>query len=107
AMSATLDVEGFARLMGEAPVIQSEGRAYPVETRWLEQSWRRPGEGRRFYVDAASALIRRAWEETSERDLLAFLPGAGEIGRVAARLRAEAPGMEMAELHGSLPFRRQ
>lgn len=112
AMSATLDVEGFARLMGGASIIESEGRAHPVETRWLERSWRRPGEGRRLYVDAATALIVQAWNETSEGDLLAFLPGAGEIGRVAARLRAEAPrmemaGMEVAELHGSLPFRCQ
>ncbi|HLS19148.1 MAG TPA: ATP-dependent helicase HrpB, partial [Paracoccaceae bacterium] len=107
AMSATLDVEGFARLMSGAPIIESEGRAYPVETRWLERSWRRPGEGRRFYVDTATALIRRAWKETAKGDLLAFLPGAGEIGRVAARLRTDAPEMKMAELHGSLPFRRQ
>src|SRR5690625_4489131 len=107
AMSATLDVERFARLLGDAPIIESAGRAHPVETRWLDRSWRRPGEGRRFYVDAATSLILRACRETSEGDLLAFLPGAGEIGRVAARLRDAAPEMEVAELHGSLPFRRQ
>ena len=118
-MSATLDVGGFARLLGDAPVIESAGRAHGVETRWLDRPWRRPGEGRRGYLDAAVALILQAVDATSDGDILAFLPGAGEIGRAAARLRAEraAPdtgldtgpdtGLEVAELHGSLPFQRQ
>ncbi len=64
------------------------------------------------------ALIGRALDETAGDtldgasgetggDVLAFLPGAGEIGRAAARLRSERPGLELAELHGSLPFARQ
>jgi ATP-dependent helicase HrpB len=107
AMSATLDVAGFARLLGGAPVIASKGRLHPVETRWLDRPWRRPGEGRRGYLEAAVALILTALDETREGDVLAFLPGAGEIGRAAARLRAERSGLEVAELHGSLPFARQ
>lgn len=107
AMSATLDVAGFARLLGGAAIIESAGRAYPVETRWLGRSWRRPGEGRRFFIDAAAQLVRQAWEEKPEGDVLVFLPGAGEIHRLASRLGAEAPHIEIAELHGSLPFRRQ
>jgi ATP-dependent helicase HrpB len=50
AMSATLDVAEFARLLGNAPVIESEGRLHPVETRWLDRPWRRPGEGRRGFI---------------------------------------------------------
>ncbi len=122
AMSATLDVAGFARLLRDAPVIESAGRLHPVETRWLDRPWRRPGEGRRGHLEAAVALIGRAVDETGRTgagmaggeaggddwaDVLAFLPGAGEIGRAAARLRAERPGLEVAELHGSLPFARQ
>ncbi len=112
AMSATLDVGRFARLLDGAPVIESAGRAHAVETRWLDRPWRRPGEGwrgegRRGHVEAAVALILRALEETEAGDLLAFLPGAGEIGRAAARLGAERPALAVAELHGSLPFARQ
>ena len=115
AMSATLDVAGFSRLLGGAPAVESAGRQYPVETRWLDRPWRRPGEtGRRGHLDAAVALVLRALDETAAEgeagDVLAFLPGAGEIGRAAARLRAETPGaagVEIAELHGSLPFAAQ
>ena len=115
AMSATLDAGGFARLLGSAPVVESAGRLHPVETRWLDRPWRRPGEGRRGFAEAAAALILAALDETANDlggdlgggDVLAFLPGAAEIGRAAARLRHERPGLEIAELHGSLPFARQ
>ena len=112
AMSATLDVAGFSRLLGGAPVVESAGRQYPVETRWLDRPWRRPGEiGRSGHLEAAVAQVLCALDETAAEgeagDVLAFLPGAGEVGRAAARLRAEASGVEIAELHGSLPFAAQ
>jgi len=94
AMSATLDGAGIARLMGEAPIVSSEGRAFPVATRHLD----RPASGR--FIDAMAAAIRRAFDEESG-DILAFLPGAGEIRRVQARLGDLAA--KILPLYGDLP----
>ena len=96
-MSATLDGEPVARLMGDVPVVTSQGRAYPVETRFLS----RP-DPRRFADDVAAAVIRALAE--TEGDVLVFLPGAGEIRRVE-RLLADHPGLAevvLAPLYGDL-----
>jgi ATP-dependent helicase HrpB len=82
-MSATLDAEPVGALLGEgasAPILRSEGRDFPVETRWRE----RPVEG--WIEPAVIGTVQRALEET-EGDLLVFLPGAGEIRRVERGLR--------------------
>ncbi len=98
-MSATLDAGPVAELMNGAPVLQAQGRAHPVETRWLG---RPPARGARLEAEAA-ALILRALEEETEGDVLAFLPGAGEIGRVRTRLRAALPGnVAVLPLYGAL-----
>jgi ATP-dependent helicase HrpB len=81
-MSATLDAAPVAALMGEAPVITAEGRAFPVETRWLPRApIPRCASRRRWRADPAGGGRNR-------RRLLAFLPGEGEIRRVEARCRA-------------------
>lgn len=98
AMSATLDAAPVAALMGDAPVVTSEGVSYPVETCWLE----RPAKGR-FEQDMA-ALIARAMGE-SKGGVLAFLPGEGEIRRVMSAL--ELPGVEVLPLYGALPVKDQ
>jgi ATP-dependent helicase HrpB len=103
AMSATLDGVALARLLGNAPVISSEGRAFPVATRYLGGP--APAQaGRNAIADAAAAAIRRALEDESG-DVLAFLPGAREIRR--ARQRLEDAGLpeevEIHVLHGDLP----
>lgn len=97
-MSATLDAAPVAALLGEAPVVVSAGRSYPVETRWLD---RRP-DGRLEHLVARS--VHRALAG-SPGDLLVFLPGAGEIRRVAAELAAPdlGPGVQVAPLYGNLP----
>ncbi|MEO6067667.1 MAG: ATP-dependent helicase HrpB [Gemmatimonadota bacterium] len=78
-MSATLDGAPIAKLLGDAPIVTSEGRAFPVETHWLP----RPKEQR---VEAAVAgAVRRALDDVPEGDVLAFLPGTREI-RAAASL---------------------
>lgn len=102
-MSATLDAEPVARLMGDAPVITSEGRSFPVETRWLDRPL---AKGLRF--DAAMAdLILRAIEE-AEGGILAFLPGEGEIRRVQAKLTPHLPrNVSVHPLFGALPFSAQ
>jgi ATP-dependent helicase HrpB len=95
AMSATLDGERFAALMGGAPAIESEGRSFPVELRYLGRSAERRIE------DEMAAAIRRALAE-AEGSLLAFLPGVAEIERTAERLDGLASGTDLHRLHGSL-----
>lgn len=92
-MSATLDGEPVARLMGDVPVVSSQGRAWPVETFHLS----RP-EPRRF-VEAMAGAIRQALEK-SAGDILAFLPGSGEIRRVMAALDGIAA--QVLPLYGDL-----
>jgi ATP-dependent helicase HrpB len=110
AMSATLDTGAVSRVMGAAPVIESAGRMFAVETRWLERTWENPatrpgGRGPRF-EDAAAELVSRALAEATG-DALVFLPGAGEINRVAATLGRRHPELVLCPLYGALPFARQ
>ncbi|MEM9140557.1 MAG: helicase-related protein, partial [Pseudomonadota bacterium] len=105
-MSATLDTAAYADLLGGAPVVESPGRAFPVETRMLDRPWRQPGAGRRGFEAALARLIAEAADE-SGGDILAFLPGAPEIERTLAALPALAGGARPLALHGSLPFDRQ
>ena len=96
-MSATLEGARVASLLGDVPVIRSEGRAYPVRVHHLGGS-----EARRIEASVAGA-IRLAARET-EGDILVFLPGAGEIRRVSELLAVDMPsGFRVAALHGSLP----
>lgn len=83
AMSATLDGERFAALMGDCPVIESEGKSHPLTLRHIG----RKAEAR--IEDEMAAAIRRAMAEEKEGDVLAFLPGVGEIERVAERLESD------------------
>lgn len=91
AMSATLDGARFSALLGGAPVLESKGRSYPLEMRYLG----RRGEAR--LEDEMAAAVRRALAE-ADGGILAFLPGVAEIERVAERL-ADLP---VLKLHGSL-----
>jgi ATP-dependent helicase HrpB len=97
-MSATLDGARVATLLGDAPVIVSEGRSFPVETRYLT----RPSSER--LEDRVVAGIRRAIAEESG-SLLVFLPGVGEIRRVERMLGEIGLGAEIriAPLYGELP----
>lgn len=83
-MSATLDAEPVARLLDDAPVITSEGRAFPVESRCLPLRGANPTR-RDIEAACAQAVSKGLAEE--EGDMLVFLPGAGEIRRVHDRLR--------------------
>jgi ATP-dependent helicase HrpB len=103
-MSATLDGARVADLLGPAvPAIRSEGRAYPVETRYLG----RPAD-RQSIADATAAATRRALAEETGSALV-FLPGQGEIRRAAERLRDEVrdSSVDVVELHGGLDGRAQ
>lgn len=96
-MSATLDVAGVSRLLGGAPVIEAQGRAYPVQTRYLG---RNPSE--RFEEAMARACLTALAEETGS--VLAFLPGQGEIHRVARLVgeRLRLPNVDVVPLYGGL-----
>ncbi|WP_284163521.1 ATP-dependent helicase HrpB [Frigidibacter sp. SD6-1] len=102
-MSATLDAEPVARLLDDAPVLTSEGRAFPVETRWLP----RPPDASLRYEAGVAGLVAQAVEET-EGGVLVFLPGEGEIRRVEALLAGRLPsGCAIRPLYGAMDFAAQ
>ncbi|MGC1873533.1 MAG: helicase-related protein, partial [Pseudolabrys sp.] len=101
-MSATLDGARVAALLGNAPAVECEGRAFPVETRYLGRDPR--GSIERQVVDAVERALRA---ETGS--LLVFLPGAGEIRRTGELLkeRLREPNVDIVELFGALDAREQ
>ena len=99
-MSATLDAAPVAALMDDAPVVTAEGRAYPVQTRYLDAPL---AKGGRFEA-AAADLVARAIGE-AEGGVLVFLPGEGEIRRVAAALDGRLPDdCALHPLYGAMDF---
>ncbi|MBP2626070.1 MAG: ATP-dependent helicase HrpB [Firmicutes bacterium] len=97
-MSATLDAVPIAKMMGDAPIIVSEGLSFPVATHYLS----RPVVG-----PIGAAVTQKVQEAIAETqgDILVFLPGVGEIHWVASRLLALGIGehVAIAKLYGSLP----
>ncbi len=102
AMSATLDAAPVAALMGDAPRITSEGRAFPVETRWLPRS---PDASQR-YPAMMAGLVVQALDETAG-GVLVFLPGEGEIRQVEALLSGRCAGCDIRPLFGAMEFAAQ
>ncbi len=103
-MSATLDAAPVAALMGDAPMVTSAGRMYPVESRWLP----RPLDSSLRFEAALAGLIVQATEETSEGGVLVFLPGEGEIRRVEAMLSGRlGDGFDLRPLFGAMTFAAQ
>lgn len=106
-MSATLDAEPVAALMGGAPVVTSLGRAFPVETRWLENPWLRPAQRGPRFEEALAELVKKAVLETTG-GVLVFLPGEGEIRRVAGLLQGCLPdNTTLHPLFGAMNFKAQ
>lgn len=95
AMSATLDGARFARLLGDAPVIESAGRSHPLVLRHVGRAAEQRIE------DAMVAAIQRALAEEAG-GCLAFLPGVAEIERTAERLERLPDDVTLHRLHGSL-----
>ena len=96
-MSATLDGARVAKLLGDAPVIESEGRAFPVDTRYVGR--KADAQIERQMADTIATALRA---ETGS--VLAFLPGAAEIRRTETMLRERVsdPSVEIVALFGAL-----
>src|SRR4051812_46302558 len=95
-MSATLDGARIAALLGDAPVIESQGRAYPVETRYTGRDPRARIEDQ--MTDAVTRALR-----AEPGSVLAFLPGAGEIRRTETLLRERVEhNTDVVALFGAL-----
>ena len=96
-MSATIDGARVAKLLGDAPVVESEGRAFPVETRYLGRDAAAPIE--RQVADAAARAVR-----AEPGSVLAFLPGAAEIRRAETfvKERIDDPSIDVVALFGAL-----
>jgi ATP-dependent helicase HrpB len=101
-MSATLDGGRVAQLLGEAPVIASEGRAFPVDTRYLGRDVTARVED--LVADAVMRALR-----AEQGSILAFLPGQGEIRRTEERLRDRIgdANVVLAPLYGAMDARAQ
>lgn len=94
-MSATLDGARFAKVLGDAPVVESEGKAYPLAIRWLGA---RPDLK---LEQAMASAIQQAWRDETG-DILAFLPGVRDIDRTGDILRERLPSALILPLHGQV-----
>lgn len=99
-MSATLDGEKISSLLGQAPVLTSQGRQYPISYRYTGYEERIP------LAQQMTRAILRAFRE-NEGDILAFFPGAGEISKTAELLDAENIPAKLFPLFGDMPIREQ
>ena len=102
-MSATIDPGPVARLLGGAPTLDVPGKIHPIETRYRPPP--APGPGRRLRLEPHVAQVIRESIAEAPGDVLVFLPGVGEIGRVAELLADIEPAV--VPLHGSLPLDEQ
>ncbi|EFM13172.1 helicase domain protein, partial [Paenibacillus curdlanolyticus YK9] len=131
-MSATLEAAPVARLLGDAPVIESQGRAFPVETFYADNSLGLTSTGTWLGIGAVSGRpVSGTWGHTNREDtlesrvastaaaalgrhdgdLLVFLPGMRELRRVQTLLLergiGQRDGVELVLLHGSMPLEEQ
>ena len=99
-MSATLDGELLSTLLGNAPIITSKGRQYPISYHYFPQENNTP------IPLQMTRVIRKALEK-EEGDVLAFFPGAGEIMRTQELLEKELSEISIHPLYGDLPQQKQ
>lgn len=102
-MSATLDAGPVAQMLDDAPVLTSQGRAYPVTTHHLPNAM---PKGTRIEAATADLIVQATAETTGS--ILVFLPGEGEIHRTQAALANRLPAdCVIRPLYGALPFAAQ
>ena len=102
-MSATLDATAVAQLLGAAPVVTAEGKAFEVETRWTAAGVANRGQREIDIATRTARTIAQALEH-EPGDILAFLPGQGEIRRAQQQLEATGlpRGVSVLPLFGDL-----
>jgi ATP-dependent helicase HrpB len=98
-MSATLEAEPVAKYLGGCPVLVSEGKAFPVETRYIATQDERP------VTDQAADIVGQIVRSGDPGDILIFMPGMGEINATinATRSVAGSERLALIPLHGELP----
>lgn len=107
-MSATLDGTAIAKMLDNAPVLRSQGRMYPVAVHYQAST-----PALKSVVASTVQLLLRLLQELPNESMLVFLPGQGEIHRVARSLREKLQGMpsqgevDVVSLYGSLDIARQ
>jgi len=106
-MSATLDSDAIAQLLDDAPIVKSEGKAYPVEV-----IYGRASQPRERIVERMVATIEQALGDNPSSSVLAFLPGQGEIRRTADALSSwllerKIKGVHLRPLFGNLSIEEQ
>ena len=99
-MSATLSLQGLTKLWPEAEILECEGRQFPLEIEYLAGPEDRPD------LDQVSEVIRKTLK-TSTGNVLVFLPGKGEIAKVAKNLESLSGIIEVCELYGQMNFEDQ
>ncbi|MFN4356666.1 ATP-dependent helicase HrpB [Sphingopyxis alaskensis] len=96
AMSATLDGARFGALLGDAPVVKSEGKIFPLDLRHIG----RRAEDR--LEASVLAAVRQAMADEADGDMLAFLPGAADIERAANAVEEARLPLAVHRLHGQI-----
>ncbi len=101
-MSATLEARPVADYLGHCPILESQGRQFPVDIRY--QAW---GDDTDIW-ERAAAQVGKIVRDTSEGDILVFMPGAYEIARTIEEIRRalgreQRDGVVVLPLHGELP----
>ncbi len=95
AMSATLDGSRFSKLMDRAPVLESEGKRWPLDFRYV---------GRRTELNIEADVVRTVRQALFEQhgDILVFLPGMREIDRAFDQMGTSGPDVAIHKLHGQI-----
>lgn len=117
AMSATVEADRFAALLGSAddaaPVVAFEAEQHPLDVRWAPPAGPRLDERGvtrdflRHVADTAAAAHRSLVRQDPAADSLVFAPGVREVSLIAESLRSQLPGVDVLELHGQVPPREQ
>ncbi|MFC4140111.1 MULTISPECIES: ATP-dependent helicase C-terminal domain-containing protein [unclassified Microbacterium] len=110
AMSATLDAARIAEVIGDpAPVLEHTVPAHPLTERWAPSPVPRLDERgvTRGFLDHVARTAASGARELATGDTLVFAPGAWEVAEIARRLRDEARGFDVRELHGQIPAAEQ
>lgn len=101
-MSATIDATALQRVLGrDTPVIESQGRQFPIETFY------RPALAQEALDETASRVVQEALGHSQAQDLLVILPGVAEINRLVAKLSGTGLDIDVRALHGSMSLKAQ